>query len=410
MVRLPGWICMTALLVFLSCSESEASVASRSQDTGGELEAWHRFLEDPAFRREALERSLENPENGYSRTRLEQYREDRWGSLPEWNPRVRRVHPSDLGNGRPTPDFTWQSLDLSDVWDEETLLELGLRTFTTFPSQISTAMLTALEDSAGPARYGLWQTGDWVGGLLWVELPDGVLPAFSCATCHASVDAKGKMRWGLPNYDFDLGRALDDFQRTRTANRTWGPGRVDVTPDGIVNPTVIADLRPVRYQSHLQRAATIQNSLMGLAVRLETNSITVTGRAVRAPRLSILANAVFLHELAALLPEVPEGPGRAVFDAHCARCHAPPGFAGYPTALDTVGTDPSIGKSSSRTTGAYQTPSLRGVADRKMLTATGVFHSVEALLDPERAVPGHPYGQSLSQKDRALLAGFLHAL
>jgi hypothetical protein len=230
-----------------------------------------------------------------------QYREDRWGALPEWNPRVRRVRPSDLGNGRPVADFTWQSLDLPEVWDKGTLIELGARTFTTFPSQISTAMLTALEEPGAPARYGLWQTEDWVGGLLWVELPDGVLPAFSCATCHASLDARGKMVWGLPNYDFDLGRALDDYQRTRTSNRTWGPGRVDVTLDGIVNPTVISDLRPVRYQSHLQRAATIRNSLMALALRLETNSITVTGRVVRAPRLSVLANAVFIYELATLL-------------------------------------------------------------------------------------------------------------
>lgn len=375
------------------------------------IEQGRQYVDDPVYRRLALEASLENPQNRYGMRRLAKYHDAGWGGLPVWNPRVKKISPGDIGGPPPTPDFTWQQLNLDVPWEAESLLRLGWEVYTRYPAQLEPAMRTALADLDMPARFGLWQTDDWVGGLLWVELPDGVMPALSCASCHASVDADGQLVPGLPNDDFDLGKALDAHRRATTRNSDWGPGRVDITADNIFNPTLIADLRPVRFQHHLQRAATLRNSLIALAIRLETNVISLTRGAVRPPRKAMFASALYLWDLATALPEPPEtGEGRAVFDNHCAVCHAPPGMSGPPTAIDLVGSPRAIADSPFRTTGAYQTPSLRGVSDRKRLTADGSINSLEALLSPDRPQPGHPFGRHLSLRERAALLAFLYEL
>lgn len=52
-----------------------------------------RFLADTDYRRAALERSLVNPKNLYSRQRLSSYGlgTRRWDRLPVWNPRAQPV-------------------------------------------------------------------------------------------------------------------------------------------------------------------------------------------------------------------------------------------------------------------------------------------------------------------------------
>ena len=408
-------LCGLILLFSFSCSEKDVSGPTRGEATpqsprSAWLEEGYRYMEDPLFRRQALEDSLVNPENGYSRVRLGRYTEAIWGALPVWNPRVRRITPADIGAGRPRLDFTLESLDLHRPMDDEEWTWLGERMFALHPAQIEPAMLSALATPVASSKYGLWQTDDWVGGLIWVELPDGVVPALTCATCHASVNASGEIVPGLPNYDFNLGRALDDHRHQRTRNSDWGPGRIDVTGDGIFNPTVIADLRPVRFQSHLQRAATIENGLTALAVRLETSTIYIARGAVRPPRQAVFALALYLWNLGEMLPEPVKGPGRDVFDKSCASCHSPPGFAGVPIPIAEVGTPDPVGISPYRTTGTYQTPSLRGVSSRRLLTASGAFTSLDALLSNVRTTPGHPYGCRLSTSEKTALLDFLHRL
>ena len=369
-----------------------------------------RYVEDPVYRREAMLDSLVNPDNGYSKARQRRYTEERWGSLSIWNPRVKKITPRDIGAPPPTPDFTWEQLDLHSDYSREEWGALGRRMFTMYPAQIEPSMSRALTALSAPSTYGLWQTDDWIGGLLWVELPDGVQPALSCASCHADVNDEGEIIPGLPNYDFDLGRVIDDHRRQKTQNSEWGPGRVDITGDGIFNPTVIADVRPVRYQRNLQRAATIRNSLIAVALRLETNTIAITRGAVRPPRDAILALSLYLWSLAENLPEPPDGRGRELFDRNCASCHTPPYFSGAPIPIEDVGSDDAIGRSPYRTTGMYQTPSLRGVSHRRLLTANGDVFSLEEILSPNRKAPGHPYGQNLSREDRSDLLFFLHRL
>ena len=377
-----------------------------------DLERGAAYVSDPAYRRAVLERSLVNPENGYSALRLERYTEATWGALPIWNPRVRPVLVSDLGGPVPTPDADWAPLDLDVPWEDATLAELGAHAFSDYPAQVEPALLMALTDADAPARFGLWVDGDRVGGLVWAETPGGVQPAFTCASCHAIPRDDGPgVVLGAPNHAIDYGALLDASHSAHTSAGRWGPGRVDVTPDDADNPTVIADLRAVRFQRHLNRAATISNDLMALTVRLETAVIINSRQAVRPPRELAFALAHYLWGLGDTLPALPaDGAGAAVFARECGRCHLPPGLAGPPVALAAVATDLTVGESPWRGTGAYQTTSLRGVARRGRLLAGGAVDTLERLLDPERVDGGHRYGQTLDDVDRALLLAVLGEL
>ena len=72
-------------------------------------------------------------------------------------------------------------------------------------------------------------------------------------------------------------------------------------------------------------------------------------------------------------------------------------------------TDPAVGLSATRGTGGYRVPSLRGVGSRRMLTASGAVPNLEAMLDPAREAPGHPYGLDLEPEAREALLAFLRA-
>ncbi len=127
--------------------------------------------------------------------------------------------------------------------------------------------------------------------------------------------------------------------------------------------------------------------------------------------MDAVALALFLRSLADELPPVPlDHPGGAVFEEHCEPCHGGEGLTGPPTPLGEVGTDPAVGASPDRTTGAYRTPSLRGVGDRRPLLSDGAVPDLPTLLSPDRDAPGHPYGQGLDADRRAALLDFLNAL
>ena len=75
-----------------------------------------------------------------------------------------------------------------------------------------------------------------------------------------------------------------------------------------------------------------------------------------------------------------------------------------------VGTDPAGGASPDRETGSYRVPSLRTVGDRRRMFASGAIDDVDALLAPDRAVPGHRFGLALDAKDRKGLLVYLRGL
>ena len=138
--------------------------------------------------------------------------------------------------------------------------------------------------------------------------------------------------------------------------------------------------------------------------------------------------------------------GEEIFDSQgCADCHTPPlytnnklvpapGFEppaehreSYDVMDVAVGTDPELAMNSRRGTGYYKVPSLKGVWYRGPLEHNGSVATLEDWFDPARirddyeptgfrgtegarAVPGHPFGLGLPDKDKAALIAFLRTL
>jgi hypothetical protein len=415
------------------------------RDTAGRDEL--SYLDDATFRRAELVASLVNPNNDYSTLRLAHYatgdRND-WDLLPEWNPPAEPIPADELDEaaGISTTRLSAQAAPLAlpatvPSADDPALVALGAAAFDRYPAQLAPYFSVALTSRAAAAHYGLWVDGSrGVGGLVRARMADGsVAVALTCSTCHAAPAANGVLATGLPNRSLDLGAVILDGQgglvdpTTATAIAAWGPGRLDVTTSTALEPVRIPDLRPVRWLTYLQQDATVRaRDLTTLAIRIETLIITSNEDTVRPPRVVSLALAAYLTSLAGALP-TPEAAdsvsprGASLFAARCAGCHVPPVLTGEPVALATIGTDPTLGLSPVRGTGAYRVPSLHGVGSRGPLLHDGTVPSVDAMFDPARpttsfvgklhgdgAVPGHTFGLDLSSDDRAALVDYLRAL
>ena len=397
------------------------------------------YLRDAASRRRALVDSLVDPTNGYSTLRLARYATgaaDDWEGLPEWNPRAAPLDargleaPPALPDGARALSLPDEATGTSTPGSSASLVALGEEAFFRYPAQLVPANLVPLPAN-GLERYGLWVDDPrGVGGLVVAETDGGPALAFTCATCHADVVA-GRLVPGLPSARFDLGRMLLDasggLDEAVDANLgAWGPGRVDVTTNDGSLPERISDLRPLPFVSHLQYDATVrQLDVVSLAIRVETLIITGHGQAVRPPRIVALALARYLWSLADGLPATPTAatPGRVLFQARCAACHAGDGLTSAPRPLAEVGTDPRLGLSPDRGTGFYRVPSLRGVATRPTLLHDGTLSGLDALLDPARLddgyhdgvrgpgpVKGHVFGLDLTADERAALLDYVRSL
>ena len=130
-------------------------------------------------------------------------------------------------------------------WTREALKALGRLAFFRYPVQLAPALQVAIDR---PDESGLPVTNGQFTSIVWAESPGGILPALTCASCHADEGVNGPVA-GRTNRHFDYGALLDDYFGTPSASGTWGPGRVDVTSDGIENPTYVTDLRPVAFQN-----------------------------------------------------------------------------------------------------------------------------------------------------------------
>ncbi len=383
------------------------------------------YLHSATFRRTELLASLVNPDNDYSRHRIGAYAVDGgWDSLPEWNPpaEVMREDSHFGGPVSPTAEpLTWPS----DVErDPVALRVLGERAFFGYPVQLTGVVAARMLTSAAAARsYGFWSDpAAGVGGLVKVGLPGGGAGlAYTCASCHAA-RRDGWLVVGLGNEALDLGRLLiegarpDPHSAKAQAVAAWGPGRLDVSTSEGTEPVRYPDLHATRFQSHLQADATVrQRDLVSLAIRLETLMITANQEVVRPPREVALALASYVWSLGDALPPVDRAAhsdGAKVFDRTCAGCHRPPDYSGPPVPIEMVGTDPVVGRSHDRGTGAYEIPSLRGVGQRARLLHDGAVASLDMLLDPTRAEDGrgHHFGLQLSPTERAALLAFVRSL
>ena len=407
-----AWV--VALLGSASCGSGSGERGEREgPESEAELALGALYAGDANYRRGELEASLVNPDNAYSRLRLERYTESAWGALPEWNPRTSAM---ELGSiDPPLDESAWSQLSIDDVpWQADALLELGREAFFRYPIQSFLPARGALGGTALAPRYGFWPDSTRLGGMVWTQFASGeLLPALTCGACHASLSS-GRVVAGKNNAELDLEAATLDYTSGDNGVTSSGrEGRIDVTPDGLDNPTAIADLRAVRSQRHLQRAATVENGLIPLTVRIKTLIITSLAESARPPRKLAFALAWYLWNLE---PE-PQGAapelaarGKALFLGECASCHEPPDFSGPSVPLEDVGTDRTVGESPDRFTGFYRMPSLRGVGNRRRLFANGGVFDVREVLDPSRTAPGHEFGLGLSAEQREELLAYLATL
>jgi mono/diheme cytochrome c family protein len=402
------------------------------------------YLDDAAFRRAELEASVVNPANGYSALRLAHYSTGAsgdWDALDEWNPSVDPIASGELDapGGAETPTFVSNgaALPIAQVnpTDEASLVALGRTAFSRYPVQLAPSMAVALASRASAEAYGLWvDPARGVGGLVRARMADGSSAiGLTCSTCHGGL-AGGSVQDGLPNSNLDYGRALLDGQGSfapavALAIGAWGAGRLDVTTDTGTEPVAIPDLRPVRWLTFLHRDATLAvRGRTTLATRIETLIIVSHGQTIRPPRLIALALAAYVESLADALPAASTAAsaspvGAAIFESRCTGCHESNALTGPPVPLAVIGTDPTLGLSEDRGTGAYRVPSLHGVGSRGPLLHTGTVPSLAAMFDPARttapyplalhgasSVSGHTAGLDLNPSDRAALVTYLQAL
>lgn len=384
-----------------------------------------RYLDDATFRGGELRASLVDPDDGYSRLRLEKYGAA-WEALPVWNPRVEPVLEADLGSVGALVPVGPLARSIAIATDDASLLQLGRDAFERYPAQLLVGASYALATAEVSPAYGLAidpETGR-VGSLVRAEMADGSSRvAMTCATCHSAM--RGGVRVpGAPNAALDLGRVLIDAEAAvgphAARMAAWGPGRVDVSSNDASEPARIPDLRPVRFLTHLHQDATLrQRSIATLALRVETLIITSHGEALRPPREIALGLAMAIWALADDLPPVGDAP--PVVRRACVPCHSDAGLTGPPVTLAMVGTDATLGLSLERGTGFYRAPSLRGVGTRGPLLHDASAPDLDVFFDPRRVdadftggrggrpIPGHSWNLTLTDDERASVIAYLKA-
>lgn len=435
--------------MFRACWAVAASLligcGSKAAEPAPWTEAWllregERFLDSTPHRRAALEASLVNPDNVYSRQRLKAYGMETsgWDALPVWNPRVR---PVDAAAAAQLARGEWPARPPERIWDGRrpgTLaawVALGRQVFHEFPLRPEFAVEHALmpradgapvtaEALARAAALGVERTpgGDYPGLVVFDDVDGKPRVGITCAFCHSSVHdgravagrARRTIDIGALRLDYyrDTGAAVDPELARRMA--TWGPGRADVTEDDDEDPVAIPDLWGLREETYLTQAGTIRHvGPAALAIRQDTQLLHASGLKVRAPREVAWALAMYLYAIA---PErrsqapIADARGRALFDEHCATCHASAIHAGDPIPAEKVGTDPSLAHGKARGTGRYRVSPLVRIAEGAPYLHDGSVPSLAALLSKDRPQPGHHYGVDLPEADRAALIRYLESL
>ncbi len=398
-----------------------------------------RYLgEDPSPRRRALERSLRNPANTYSRTRLGSYaRADLgWDLLPEWTPRVRIVDATVKAALADSAPLTLD--DAARLWDGQrptTLAQwqaLGRRVFFEYPLRPEVFAEHALANPEVARAVGLRTApdGSVPGTVAFIDIDGRARVGITCALCHTAIE-DDQLIVGRARRDFDYGGMRLAYHRdtgapidARLAERmaAWGPGRADITEDDDEDPVAIVDLWRIASLATLTQAATLHHADLGedaplaLAIRQETQILHANRERTRPPRALAWALAMFIYSL-----EPPPRPpstdpavarGDAIFRRDCTACHDGPTGSGAPIPAESIGTDPALANGTSRGTGVYRPAPLLRVAEAAPYFHHGVVASLEQLFDPVRltTIPGHTPGTDLAPAERADLIAYLRTL
>ncbi|MEM6996264.1 MAG: hypothetical protein AAF721_37500, partial [Myxococcota bacterium] len=330
--------------------EQPATAATPDDEPEPWSDAWilregERFLHDTAYRRAALERSLVNGKNLYSRQRLASYGHGtrRWDRLPVWNPRSQPVDRAlagllERGEVPPAPEQRlWDGIEPTTM---EGWVALGRQVFFGYPMRAEVYMEWGLTQPELAESVGVERTADGSipGLVVFRDVDREVRVGITCAICHTSVE-RGVLVEGSARRSFDYGRLrlayFDDtggWVEPSLAKRmaTWGPGRADVTEDDDEDPVAIPDLWSIREQRWLTQAGTIRHeSPLALAIRQETQLTDSNHTMVRPPRALAWALAMYVYSLQ---PEprvaAHDSRGATVFADHCGSCHANAGYGG----------------------------------------------------------------------------------
>jgi mono/diheme cytochrome c family protein len=444
---------LAAVAVLAACGAREPAAPAAWSEAWLAREA-ERYLGPTPGRRASLEASLVNPENIYSRQRLQSYGKDTvgWDALPVWNP---RAVPIDQAVAGELARGVWPELPAERLWDEQrpatqaAWIALGRRVFFEFPLRSEIAAEHALVAPPGGALPP--DAAQVAAALGLARLPDGSVPGLvvfgdvdgqrrvgiTCAICHTA-PRDGVLVAGAARRDFDLGTLRLNYYRDTGAPvepelarrmATWGPGRADVTEDDDEDPVAIPDLWGLRAETFLTQAGTIRHvGPAALAIRQETQLLHANALRVRPPRELAWALAMYLYSI----EPPPARPvadasavarGKALFDAHCQVCHASAILGGDAIPVDKVGTEPSLANGKARGTGRYRVAPLVRVADAAPYFHDGSVPTLDVLLSSERLAPGftggargpgpirgHVFGVELPAADRAALIRYLESL
>jgi hypothetical protein len=328
------------------------------------------------------------------------------------------------------PIVTRAAWPASPPGDHAALVSLGGEAFSLFPAGVDATWELRIGDDRALARAGVTidTDGDAVG-LLFVELDGQWRTAYSCMLCHSRREQDGALRIGPANAELRYGDLLADAYPDHpdaTAWRAWGAGRVDVTPDGKMEPLRIPDLIGLNSVTYLQQSgAFAMVSARSLAQRIEAVLR-------RSPVDTALANGMSVA-LAAWLRELPQPAsprvgiatrtGERLFRARCARCHDGPALGGRSLVdASEVGTDDRAARDSLRGTGSYRVPPLLGAGSRARFFHDGSLTHLTDVIDPRRldphfaegalgagAVLGHPWGMSLDAQARRSIVAYLES-
>lgn len=387
------------------------------------------YLTDTAARRAALESSLTNPANLYSRIRLNAYGLGTrgWDLLPVWNPRSVPVDAA-LLPALERGEMPAIPAERAPLWNGETpttmagWVALGRRVFFEYPMRAEVFMEYALANPALAREVGVERTatGEVPGLVVFANVDGETRVGITCAICHTTV-RDGAIIAGRARRTFDYGKLRLAFDRAHDTVRSpeeavrmasWGPGRADVTEDDDEDPVAIPDLWGLRDQRWLTQAGTITHeSPLALAIRQETQLTDSNHARVRPPRELAWALAMYVYSLSPPPRPAATSPrGQALFEEHCDRCHHNAAYGGGLVNASTIATDPALATGRGRGTGKYRVPSLLDVASGAPYLHDGVVGSLDELLSPTRRVPGHTAGTKLAPADRAALIAFLQSL
>jgi mono/diheme cytochrome c family protein len=387
------------------------------------------YLTDATARRAALEASLTNPTNMYSRIRLSSYglATRGWDLLPAWNPRSVQITEGLLpalqrGELPAIPDGSaplWNGVTPTTMQE---WVALGRRVFFEYPMRAEVFMEYALTEPALAQTVGVQHTRDGIlpGLVMFANVDGETRVGITCAICHSTVK-DGEVVIGEARRTFDYGRLRLTFDQVHGTVRSpaeakrmasWGAGRADVTEDDDEDPVAIPDLWGLRYQRWLTQAGTIRHdSPLALAIRQETQLTDSNHARVRPPRELAWALAMFVYSLSPPPSTAAASPrGATLFKKHCAQCHANAAYGGNLIAAQTIGTDIALATGRGRGTNRYRIPSLLGVRNGAPYLHHGAVSSLAELLSSERRERGHPAGTSLPQAERDDLIAFLQTL